>query len=169
MLSFSFSTQSGCGELHPRDGDVVPGKGLIQGVSAVHAFCQLFSDPRVTVYDRVTGKDVCPIEVLATLRNLRTFLKHEGDMAEASQEFIRKLKDASATDPARRLRTENLYLSFLTRLPGEENEEADDDDSIIITKTDADATSPVTPLSADARLVSGRSRFSVQSASATIV
>lgn len=116
----------------------MPGKGLIQGVSAVHAFCQLFSDARVTVFDRVTDKTVCPVSVLTTLKSLEEFLLFDGDMAEASREFVRKLKDASATDPAKRLRTDNLHLPFLTKLPGEETDLDEDDEGLAITKAAAD-------------------------------
>lgn len=135
----------------------MPGKGLIQGVSAVHAFCQLFSDSRVTVFDRVTDKTVCPLTVLTTLKSLQEFLLFEGDMAEASREFVRKLKDASATDPAQRLRTHNLHLPFLTKLPDEESNLDDDDDDLAITKSKAAASSD------------GSGRQSISGASGTTV
>ena len=53
-----YGERLGRGEFHPRDGDVVPGKGLIQGVSAVHAFCELLSNEQVKVFDKVTQQDV---------------------------------------------------------------------------------------------------------------
>lgn len=109
----------GKGELNPSMGHVIPGKGLIQGISAVHAFYKLLSDSRVKVYDRDKQQEMCPVQVLPLLCSLRDILTHDGDMIQASQEFITRLKDASATDPAERLRTENLYCAMLTRLPCE--------------------------------------------------
>jgi glycerol-3-phosphate dehydrogenase (NAD+) len=53
-----YGERLGRGQFHPRDGDVVPGKGLIQGVSAVHAFCELLSNEQVKVFDKVTQQDV---------------------------------------------------------------------------------------------------------------
>ena len=73
---------------------------------------------------------VCPIEVLPTLRMLREFLMTEGDMVAAAAKFNQDMKDGSATDPARRLRTHNLYGPFLTRLPGEEAAPAAEDDDM---------------------------------------
>ncbi|EDQ88917.1 uncharacterized protein MONBRDRAFT_8394 [Monosiga brevicollis MX1] len=116
-----YGEQLGRGRLHPRDGDVVPGKGLIQGVSATHAFFELLSDDRVKIYDHVTHNEVSPITALPTMRMIRKMLlTEEQDM-----------KDTSNTDPAKRLRTTELYCPFLTRLPGElvDNDEDDDENN----------------------------------------
>lgn len=142
---------SGSGKLHPRDGDDIPGKGLIQGVSAVFAFHALLSDERVRIWDRSLNREVCPIEVLPTLRSLHAILSYKGDdMTAASQAFVAKLKDSSAQDPARRLRTANLYQAQLTQLPGEEDWlDLEDSEEITIEPVTAETRSRTTSVQDD--------------------
>ena len=56
---------------------------------------------------------------------LKDLLSFAGEMPVAAARFHEALKDASATDPAKRLRTTNMYCSFLTLLPGEMKEAED--------------------------------------------
>eukprot|EP00049_Salpingoeca_infusionum_P001903 m.51906 g.51906 ORF g.51906 m.51906 type:complete len:467 (+) comp11267_c0_seq1:173-1573(+) len=112
-----YGEQVGNGLRHPRDGAVVPGKGLIQGVSAVHAFFDLLSDKRVQVPLPGSTQSVCAIELLPTMQMLKRVLSYEGTMKDACAAFISELKDASATDPAQRLKEKGVFIPFLTHLP----------------------------------------------------
>ncbi|KAA8491041.1 putative glycerol-3-phosphate dehydrogenase NAD(+) 1, cytosolic [Porphyridium purpureum] len=69
-----YGEQLGRGLLFVEDGDSVPGKGTIQGVSATAGFYELLSHPSVEVKHPLTGEVVSPIDILPTLSALYKFL-----------------------------------------------------------------------------------------------
>lgn len=109
-----YGEQCGLGKRHPADGDTIPGKGKIQGVSAVREFCALFRSNECRVKNH-NGETVSAMEMLPTMTSILNFLACQRDeVTEAADAFIRAMKDGSATDPAIRLNIKDIYLPFLT-------------------------------------------------------
>merc|ERR1711988_1316068 len=107
-----YGRQLASGVLTPADGDIVPGKGHIQGPSAVRAFASLLACARVPL-----GSDgtCCPaIELLPTLRGLDALL-FEGAPVNG---FIQAVRAESQCDPAEKLLSRAVYdgLAFIPTL-----------------------------------------------------
>jgi len=100
-----YGEQLGYAKLTPEDGANVPGKGLIQGVSATEGFYELLSHESVLVRHPVTGEMVTPVELLPTLRALYTILSNKGnvDLTPRSP-ALRKRKDSTGTNSLSSLR-----------------------------------------------------------------
>eukprot|EP00249_Psilotum_nudum_P007173 c20366_g2_i1 orf=255-1778(+) len=88
------------GELRPDMGDMIKGKGMIQGVSAVEAFFQLLSQPSLSVMHPSEEKPVPPVELCPILQALYKILIEQ----EASPEAIlQALRDETSYDPRVRI------------------------------------------------------------------
>lgn len=100
------------GALTPEMGDVVPGKGLIQGVSAVEAFFTVLSQPVFQVPHPLTNELVAPIELCPILQTLHHIL-HVRDCSVDG--ILDTLRDENMYDPAERIATapERCYMSQL--------------------------------------------------------
>merc|ERR1719388_649486 len=92
-----YGRQLASGTLSAADGDIVPGKGHIVGVSAVKAFHSLLANAMVPLG---TDGSLCPaVEVLPTLRNLHGVL-FEG---LSVPDFVEGMRLESLEDPAETL------------------------------------------------------------------
>jgi len=92
-----YGRQLATGALSAADGDIVPGKGHIVGVSAVKAFHSLLANAMVPLG---TDGSLCPaVEVLPTLRNLHGVL-FEGS---SIPDFVEGMRLESLEDPAETL------------------------------------------------------------------
>ncbi|CAI5469463.1 unnamed protein product [Closterium sp. Yama58-4] len=100
------------GKLMAEMGDVVEGKGLIQGVSAVAAFYTVLSEPAYKVPHPVTNDLVAPIELCPILQTLYHIL-HVRDLP--CEAILDTLRDENMYDPAQRIATapERCYVSKL--------------------------------------------------------
>mmetsp|Transcript_2088 Transcript_2088/g.6236 ORF Transcript_2088/g.6236 Transcript_2088/m.6236 type:complete len:477 (+) Transcript_2088:170-1600(+) len=104
-----YGEQLALGTIKVIDGPYVPGKGLIQGISAVSNFHELLSDERLNVPDPLTGEKVLPITLLPTLSALQEVLTSaqkstRGHVANPGEYFLNRMKDDAATDPEKRLK-----------------------------------------------------------------
>ncbi|CAE8587502.1 unnamed protein product [Polarella glacialis] len=91
-----YGRQLASGAIKVCDGDTVPGKGVIQGVSAVRAFTMLLACAPVPLGDGKTGPAV---ELLPTLQGLNKLLFHGGRV----EEFVAGMWQEMQQDPAERL------------------------------------------------------------------
>lgn len=92
-----YGRQLANGSLKPSDGDAVPGKGVIQGVSAVRAFTSLLASAPVPLGP---GGTTCPaIDVLPTLCGLNDLLFHGASVGD----FVEGMWRETQQDPAERL------------------------------------------------------------------
>jgi len=101
-----YGRQLACGAISPSDGDVVPGKGHIQGPSAVRAFASVMSRAMVPL-----GQDGqrCPaIDLLPTLSGLNALLFDDGKV----DDFVDGMRAESQQDPSERLLSRNVRDGF---------------------------------------------------------
>jgi glycerol-3-phosphate dehydrogenase (NAD+) len=92
-----YGRQLASGALTPADGDVVPGKGHIQGPSAVRAFTSLLASAEVPLGP--DGAMCLALDLLPTLRSLHAVL-FEGATIEA---FVEGVRAESREDPSEKL------------------------------------------------------------------
>lgn len=86
--------------LTPDMGDMVKGKGMIQGVSAVSAFHTLLSQPAFQVDHPTTGEPVPPVELCPILKTLHQILHTRECEPEA---ILDTLRDQNMYDPRQRI------------------------------------------------------------------
>merc|ERR1712232_556246 len=101
-----YGRQLACGAISPSDGDVVPGKGHIQGPSAVRAFASVMSRAMVPL-----GQDGqrCPaIDLLPTLSGLNALLFDDGKV----DDFVDGMRAESQQDPSERLLSRSVRGGF---------------------------------------------------------
>merc|ERR1719388_306970 len=92
-----YGRQLARGALSAADGDIVPGKGHIVGVSAVKAFHSLLANAMVPLG---SGGELCPaLDLLVTLRGLHEVLFEE----RAIPDFVSGMRKESCRDPAETL------------------------------------------------------------------
>lgn len=77
-------------------GDIIKGKGMIQGVSAVKAFYELLSQPSLNVFNPNENKHVAPVELCAILKTLYKILIVRVASCEA---ILQALRDETMNDP----------------------------------------------------------------------
>jgi len=99
-----YGEQLGSAELFPEDGAHVPGKGLIQGVSATEGFFELLSHEDVQVRHPQTGENVTPINLLPTLNALHDILSNDGTLDLTTRSpALRKRRSGREPSPAPRM------------------------------------------------------------------
>lgn len=88
------------GEISLDMGDSIKGKGMIQGVSAVKAFYQLLSQPRLNIPHPDENGHIAPVELCPILQTLYKILI----VREVSCEgILEALRDEAMTDPRERI------------------------------------------------------------------
>ncbi|XP_031493563.1 probable glycerol-3-phosphate dehydrogenase [NAD(+)] 1, cytosolic [Nymphaea colorata] len=88
------------GELRPDMGDSIKGKGMIQGVSAVHAFYELLGQPCLKVLHPDENRGVAPVELCPILKTLyRILIKRE----LSTEGILQALRDETMNDPRDRI------------------------------------------------------------------
>jgi len=107
-----YGKQLASGALSAADGDIVPGKGHIVGVSAVKAFHSLLANAMVPL-----GPDgeLCPaLDFLVTLRGLHEVLFEEHSIPD----FVEGMRKGGCTDPAETLLSSDVQdgLAFIPTL-----------------------------------------------------
>ncbi|CAE7247330.1 GPDHC1 [Symbiodinium natans] len=107
-----YGRQVASGSIAPSDGDNVPGKGVIQGVSAVRAFTTLLACAPVPLGS--DGSRCLAIDLLPTLRGLNDLLFHGG----TAEQFVERMWREVQQDPAERLlsRATRDGLAFIPTL-----------------------------------------------------
>merc|ERR1712032_965424 len=107
-----YGRQLASGALSPADGDIVPGKGHIQGPSAVHAFASLMSCATAPLGE--DGRDCAAIDILPTLKGLDALLFHGGTI----KDFVENMRAESRQDPSERLLSRAVHegLCFMPTL-----------------------------------------------------
>jgi len=107
-----YGRQLASGALTAADGDVIPGKGHIQGPSAIHAFASLLSHAMVPLGP---GGDLCSaIDLLPTLKGLEALLTRGSTV----QEFVDSMRMESQQDPSERLLSRDVHdgVAFIPTL-----------------------------------------------------
>jgi glycerol-3-phosphate dehydrogenase (NAD+) len=107
-----YGRQLATGVLSAADGDIVPGKGHIVGVSAVKAFHSLLANAMVPLGP---GGRMCPaIDFLLTLRGLHGVLFEESSISD----FVEGMRLESLEDPAETLLSSEVQdgLAFIPTL-----------------------------------------------------
>jgi len=117
-----YGRQLANGALKASDGDSVPGKGVIQGVSAVRAFTMLLACAPVPLGPQ--GKPCSAIDLLPTLKGLNKLLFDDGSV----EHFVDSLWKEMKQDPAERLlsRATRDGLAFIPTLLTAESGESTD-------------------------------------------
>ncbi|KAF3789260.1 putative glycerol-3-phosphate dehydrogenase NAD(+) 1 [Nymphaea thermarum] len=88
------------GELRPDMGDSIKGKGMIQGVSAVHAFYELLGQSCLKVLHPDENRGVAPVELCPILKTLyRILIKRE----LSTEGILQALRDETMNDPRDRI------------------------------------------------------------------
>ncbi|KAF3794535.1 putative glycerol-3-phosphate dehydrogenase NAD(+) 1 [Nymphaea thermarum] len=88
------------GELSRDMGDSIKGKGMIQGVSAVHAFHELLGQPCLNVLHPDENRPVAPLELCPILKTLYGILITR-DLP--TQAILQALRDETMNDPRDRI------------------------------------------------------------------
>lgn len=99
--------------LTPDMGDMVKGKGMIQGVSAVSAFHTLLSQPAFEVDHPMTGEAVPPVELCPILKTLHQILHTRECEPEA---ILETLRDQNMYDPRERIVKVNGKSCYIAKL-----------------------------------------------------
>merc|ERR1712048_748413 len=104
--------QLASGALTAADGDIIPGKGHIQGPSTIKAFAALLSHAMVPFGP--AGELCRAIDLLPTLRGLDALLTQECPV----QDFVESMRAESQQDPSERLLSSDVYdgLAFIPSL-----------------------------------------------------
>jgi glycerol-3-phosphate dehydrogenase (NAD+) len=107
-----YGRQLASGALTVADGDVVPGKGHIQGPSTIKAFASLLSHAMVPLGPG--GKRCSAIDLLPALKGLRALLTQESIV----QEFVDSMRVESQQDPSERLLSREVHdgMAFIPTL-----------------------------------------------------
>ncbi|KAJ7547595.1 hypothetical protein O6H91_08G093700 [Diphasiastrum complanatum] len=107
------------GELTPAMGDIIKGKGMIQGISAVGAFHELLRQPSITIMHPQLDKYVAPIELCPILITLHQILIERVALPGA---ILETLRDETMYDPRRRIeiaQNQACYLPQLLQTPSQ--------------------------------------------------
>jgi len=120
-----YGRQLASGALKPQDGEYVPGKGVIQGVSAVRAFTSLLACAPVPLGPG--GARCSAIDLLPMLRGLNSLLFHGG----TAENFVNSLWKQVEQDPADRLlsRETREGVAFIPTLLNPPSEDSRGDQS----------------------------------------
>ncbi|KAM7509048.1 hypothetical protein LguiA_019501 [Lonicera macranthoides] len=103
------------GELSLDMGDSIKGKGMIQGVSAVKAFYELLSQPRLNLLHPDENKPVAPVELCPILKTLYKMLI----LRELpSQAILQALRDETMNDPRDRIEIAQSHAFYIPSLLG---------------------------------------------------
>ncbi|GAQ81157.1 NAD-dependent Glycerol-3-Phosphate Dehydrogenase [Klebsormidium nitens] len=95
-----YGLQLGNKALTPEMGENIPGKGMIQGISAVGAFYDLLSHSETPVENPETGEKTQPIELCPILKTLHRILHtREADPTA----ILEALRDKDNVDPSHRI------------------------------------------------------------------
>merc|ERR1712193_142669 len=107
-----YGRQLASGALTAADGDIIPGKGHIQGPSAIKAFAALLSHAMVPFGP--AGELCRAIDLLPTLRGLDALLTQECSVLD----FVESMRAESQQDPSERLLSSDVYdgLAFIPSL-----------------------------------------------------
>merc|ERR1712187_432702 len=94
------------------DGDVVPGKGHIQGPSTIHAFASLLSNAMVPL--GAGGSPCCAIDLLPCLKGLEALLNQRITV----REFVDSMRMESQHDQSERLLSREVHdgVAFIPTL-----------------------------------------------------
>eukprot|EP00249_Psilotum_nudum_P007172 c20366_g1_i1 orf=205-1653(+) len=107
------------GELHPDMGDIIKGKGMIQGVSAVEAFFQLLSQPSLSVIHPDEERPVPPVELCPILQVLyKILIKREA----SPKAILQALRDETMYDPRERIAVAQSRVFYKPSLLGKCND-----------------------------------------------
>lgn len=88
------------GEISLDMGDSIKGKGMIQGVSAVRAFYELLSQPRLNILHPSEKKQLAPVELCPILQKLyKILIVRELE----SEGILQALRDETMNDPRERI------------------------------------------------------------------
>lgn len=104
------------GELSLDMGDSIKGKGTIQGVSAVKAFYELLSHPRLSVLNPEENKNVAPAELCPILKTLYKMLIVRELPLDA---ILQALRDETMNDPRDRIEIAQTHAFYIPSLLGQ--------------------------------------------------
>ncbi|KAL2609880.1 hypothetical protein R1flu_028453 [Riccia fluitans] len=108
-----YGHQLATGELTPAMGDIITGKGMIQGVSAVEAFHELLKQPSLSVIHPETKESVAPVELCPILQFLYRILIQR-DLEPAG--ILNALRDENMYDPRQRIEVAQDKANYMPQL-----------------------------------------------------
>lgn len=107
------------GEISADMGDIVQGKGMIQGVSAVEAFHELLRQPSLSVVHPDGNRSVTPVELCPILQTLyRILFKRECPV----KAILQALRDENMYDPRFRIEVAQEKTCYMPQLLGKPTE-----------------------------------------------